>query len=523
MKMKKWLIRPSLFLITLFGAMAIWVYTNIYDRHPGYEVNLHITGAAPGELQAGFAALPITPKIEETWRDNNADAEFHEKDGDTYADKNANGKFDAYWLAGFGHRRAANGVHDDLWARAMVIDDGNTCLALVALDAIGIFHDVVVDIRKNIPAAAGIDYAVIMSTHDHEAPDLMGLWGESDFKSGVNPEYLAHVKRQAAQAAITAAKNRRPAKLKIAQDLANATEFVMDSRPPIVLDSGLRLIQALDAEADTTLGVLVSWANHPETLWSKNLLITSDFPHYVRESLEKGIEHNGELRAPGLGGIAVYANGAIGGLMTTDTDFAVKATFADTVFTAPTFEKAQAQGEHIALLALQALQSDSAQMIETGAIRLRAKTFDLPLDNKLFRLAAMLGVVDRGFSGWMQIRSEVAAWTLGSLSFACIPGEIYPELINGGIEAPSGRDFEIDPLETPSIRSVMPGDFKFIFGLANDEIGYIIPKSEWDEKPPYLYEAAVQLYGEINSVGPETAPIIHKEILAILKDLKTKN
>jgi hypothetical protein len=340
------------------------------------------------------------------------------EDGDTYVDKNGNGKFDAFWLAGFGHRRAANGVHDDLWARAIVIDDGNTCLALVALDAIGIFHE-------------------------------------------------------------------------ITQDLATPAEFVMDSRRPVVLDPGLRLIQALDAEADTTLGVLVSWANHPETLWSKNLLITSDFPHYVRESLEKGIEHNGELRAPGLGGIAVYANGAIGGLMTTDTDFAVKAPFADTVFTAPTFEKAQAQGEHIALLALQALQSDSAQMIETGAIRLRAKTFDLPLDNKLFRLAAMLGVVNRGF--------------------------------NGGIEAPSGRDFEIDPLETPSIRSVMPGDFKFIFGLANDEIGYIIPKSEWDEKPPYLYEAAEQLYGEINSVGPETAPIIHKEILAILKDLKTKN
>jgi len=34
---------------------------------------------------------------------------------------------------------------------------------------------------------------------------------------------------------------------------------------------------------------------------------------------------------------------------------------------------------------------------------------------------------------------------------------------------------------------MMKGEYKFVFGLANDEIGYIIPKSEWDEVPPYLY------------------------------------
>jgi len=63
--------------------------------------------------------------------------------------------------------------------------------------------------------------------------------------------------------------------------------------------------------------------------------------------------------------------------------------------------------------------------------------------------------------------------------------------------------------------------YKFIFGLANDELGYIIPKSEWDEKPPYLYDSPEQLYGEINSVGPETAAIIHREVSALLRELNT--
>ncbi len=41
-----------------------------------------------------------------------------------------------------------------------------------------------------------------------------------------------------------------------------------------------------------------------------------------------------------------------------------------------------------------------------------------------------------------------------------------------------------------------------LIGLADDEIGYIIPKAEWDEKPPYLQNAPKAWYGEENSVGP---------------------
>ena len=52
----------------------------------------------------------------------------------------------------------------------------------------------------------------------------------------------------------------------------------------------------------------------------------------------------------------------------------------------------------------------------------------------------------------------------------------------------------------------MPGRVKFLVGLANDEVGYIIPKSEWDDAAPWLYGAPERHYGEINSLGPETAP-----------------
>jgi hypothetical protein len=47
-------------------------------------------------------------------------------------------------------------------------------------------------------------------------------------------------------------------------------------------------------------------------------------------------------------------------------------------------------------------------------------------------------------------------------------------------------------------------------GLANDEIGYVIPKRQWDYKPPYAYGRKERQYGEINSCSSDAAPILMK-------------
>ena len=155
------------------------------------------------------------------------------------------------------------------------------------------------------------------------------------------------------------------------------------------------------------------------------------------------------------------------------------------------------------------LEDPNAATVPRAPLGLRARTMEVPIANPNFLLAPVLGLLDRGQVRWKKMRTEVALITLGEVSMACIPGEIYPEVVNGGIESPRGGDFPGSPVETPPIRQLMPGRIKFIFGLANDEIGYIIPKSEWDRKPPYLYGAKKPVYGEINSVGPDTAAILH--------------
>jgi hypothetical protein len=135
-------------------------------------------------------------------------------------------------------------------------------------------------------------------------------------------------------------------------------------------------------------------------------------------------------------------------------------------------------------------------------------------------LAAFVGIFDRGFVGWKQIRSEVASWNLGPATFVHVPGELYPEILHGGIESPAGADYNIKPVEVPALMEKIPGQYVFFSGMSNDMIGYIVPKSQWDVSPPFTYDYKERPYGEINSLGPETAPKIHGEVLGVLKDLQ---
>ncbi|MDR2848647.1 MAG: neutral/alkaline non-lysosomal ceramidase N-terminal domain-containing protein [Bacteroidales bacterium] len=504
-------------LILIVGA-GIFAYGNMRDRHPDYHLNLDIKSTGAQSLRVGFAAVPVTPTFIETWHDADNNGKYEPKKGDTYDDLNGNGKFDVYWMAGFGNKHAIQGVHDDIWARTVLIDDGHTRLALVSVDVIGIFHTMVLEIRDMLPAEAGITYLTVVSTHNHEAPDMMGLWGELPLKNGVNKEWKEYVKTRIVQSVTEAVKAMRPAHLHFSQNLTDGIVTLKDTREPIVFDPGLRMMQATDAENGEPLGTLIQWANHAETMWSRNRLITSDFPHYLREAVEKGVYDGERLVEAGVGGIAVYVNGAVGGLMTTHPSLGVKDPFRDTVYMEPSWDKLRAQGDTLGLIILRTMKNKPVEVREAG-ISLCAEIFTLPVNNTMLRLASAIGLIETGMTGRKKKRTEAAVWSIGPATFLQIPGELYPEILNGGIDALPGRDFEIEPIETPPLREKMKGEFRFAIGLANDEIGYIIPKSQWDTKAPLVYREKAY-YGEENSMGPDTAPLIYQELSKLIEKLK---
>jgi hypothetical protein len=524
MTLLKKIIRYSFFtvLAVIIVMIAIGMY-NIRDRYKGYETNIHQGFAySADKINVGVGIEKINPLHFDTWSDVDNNFRYEPEKGDKFNDLNNNGKFDPVWMAGFHNNRPVNGVHDDLWARCVYFDDSNTRLAMVSIDAIGFFHDDVIDIRQRVKEMIPeIDHVIINSSHSHQTPDIQGNWGPEMYKSGVNQQYIKFVKEQIVNSISTAYNSKEEAKILINQIDSISRDLIADTRPPYVFDDGLRMMKIVNSKTDSVICMLINHGNHPETAGSENVMVSSDFVHYLREGIERGINHRGEFVRMGTGGKVIFLTGAVGGLMTSGW-VDMYDPWLDTIYPAstPSFDKAMVHGHRLADLIL-TRQDTSWSLIKNPSIRLSTKTILLDIDNMLFRLASHLGIFNRSVTGLKKVRSEINLFAIGDAWFLTIPGEINPEIIDGGIELPQNADFNNKPVEIPPLRSEMKGRINFVLGLSNDEVGYIMPKSHWDAKAPYTYDYKDAPYGEINSLGPETGPVIHKSALDMIRKFKS--
>jgi hypothetical protein len=458
--------------------------SNLSNGCLGLTLFIHslLTGAEvhAENLRVGFAQLPVTPQVVDGWVDVNNDAQF-DPDVDTWTDVNGNGIFDPVWIAGFQKSRAAQGVKDDLMAVAVVIDDGDTRIAIVALDTIGLMRKFVVDVRQSVPVAWGIDYLMVHATHNHEGPDTQGLWGPGLFSSGIDADYMVQLKRSIHATVESAISNLESAEMSIARIRADPRTPIKDKRKPIVIDDNIRALLFRRPD-QTIIGTLVNFGIHVELAWDKNLLLTSDIAGYLRRGISQGIFYDEELRMPGLGGTTLWLTGNIGGLMTSGPSDSVYDLFLQREITSVGHEKARAFGNSLAQSVINAANQGDFVPSATSQLSVRVREIELGINNFMLSLATLVGVVDSDpklhfIPPFVRYVSEVAFLRLGDATITAIPGELYPEIAVGGIENPEGADYTIPPQEFPSLHSQLPGQVNLMVNLANDAIGYIIPKS----------------------------------------------
>ena len=423
-------------------------------------------------------------------------------------------------MAGFGHNRKATGVHDPLMARAVVLQHGKTKIALASVDLVGFFRPNVENVRKQLD---GFTYVLVSSTHNHEGPDTLGLWGPTPLQNGVDAAYVKSVEEQIVAAIKMADGAKKPATAKIGSE--KAPELLHDAREPFIKHDELVALEFRDRD-DKCAGLVVQWNCHPETLDSKNKQLSADFVGYTVKHLHD------KYRCP-----VVYLTGTVGGLM---TSLHVEIKSPDGKKLADgSFEKTERYGQLLGEAAERALKK--AKPIKLTPLEAKARPLFLPVDNKLYLVARQIGVFKREAFLWKDdpykaeplkpadaekrqcIKTELGLLRLGEVEIAAIPGEIYPELVLDKVQDPvdPGADFPDAPIE-PAIYKQMKGPHRMIVGLANDEVGYIIPKRQWDEKPPFCYGRQKAQYGEGNSLGPETAPLLCKafqELVATKKCL----
>ncbi|MFN7929641.1 MAG: neutral/alkaline non-lysosomal ceramidase N-terminal domain-containing protein [Blastocatellia bacterium] len=478
-----------------------------------------LSSSAPKkELKVGFAAVAITPfgpnsawdgtvtdtgVWGETFTDTNKNGHwdkgepFVDDDGNSQLDAGSKGKYDGIYLAGFGDNRLATGKHDDLWARTIVLDYGTTRIAIVAVDLIGYYSDAgyygIEQVKKLLDPKLGIQEVLVAATHNHEAPDAIGPWGENFMKDGKYPKYLRFVDRMITRSITEAARNLAPAKVKIGVTDPNQSPSIAGmqvrngGRPPKFFDEEMRVMQFVSKQTNKTLGTLINWNTHPESMEDKNREITSDFIHAAREVVEQKV-----------GGTAVYISGPIGAVEivgdsnTKNTDrikfdgqeFPLKPNSTRPVFT---HERTAAIGRDVGKAALEALAK--SEWSKSDGLEIKKADLHVPMDNQGYQLLLKLGVFSMNMqpdaSGQAQSRTTIYAINLGDAQMVTTPGELFPELFYG-VEQYRRNDCPAAdtgaPLE-PNIRTAMTKKYRFMLGLCPDEFGYIVPAHDFRREP----------------------------------------
>lgn len=430
-----------------------------------------------------------------------------------------------YWMAGYGLNRPLASVNDPLQARVLTIDDGKSPMAVVALDLIGVSSNDVNLIRsailKDVPQLEG--RILVHATHTHEGPDTIGLWGGAGEIPLVNPRPLSYIRdvgQKSAQAVKQAWGNRVPVSVTLANiDSSVLADLVIDSRAPKVSDPTAGLMVFKDTNS-RTVATLVNWASHPEVLGSKNTAQTADYVKWVRDRFEAK-----------LGGKAVFINGAIGGLMTSERRSILPQ------YPRYSFEKAAAVGTNVADRLLQRLAQPGAKdTVKTyttlAPITYRTRRFFVPLENQALIVGQQLGRIPKTLFLQSQVPpqerrrskqrftfytdTESNFITLGPAAILTVGGELYPELLVGGIQPRGVSPFNKAPAEIPlhSNPNIKSYPFKFFFGLTNDFIGYIIPQSEWD-----TIEGGA--YGEEFAVSHDGGTIINSNLHLLMRGYTT--
>ncbi len=393
------------------------------------------------------------------------------------------GDLSQYYMAGFEGGRTPEGILDSQKVKALWLDNGVTSVLLITVDCIGLDRGTVAEIRAGLRPfvkETGCDSVNVISTHTHAGVDTLGLWGEVG-RNGKNQAFQEQLISLSVSVASAAYADRTPGKLFFSAEKTRMLQT--DSRSPGVFDSKIYQLRFVPEGGREGIR-LVSFAAHAETLWSQNLLISADFPGALAN-----------LAAEKTGDRLLFVPGAIGGLIMPQ------------VFSEDRRENMEKMAEKL----WDYLSSPGEERELTPTLKAVSVTFDTELENTLFLSYKFLGILQNPVKKSLfsyRLTTELTLFSVGDVTFALFPGEIFPELISG-----EGGLQEI--AEEYGFSTLVP------VGLANDEIGYIIPEEDFVLHPdaPYAVEAEGH-YEETNSVGPDCAADLQKAFRRAAKKLQ---
>lgn len=363
----------------------------------------------------------------------------------------------------------AVGTHDQLTARALVIDD----TAIVVADVLGLHEQTCARIRTRSGFAD--DRVIVIATHTHGGPLPMPGRGGGD----ADPVFLQQLEDGCVAAIRSAAEGRRPARLFAGNGASPGIAFNRRAKGgPVDPAVPVLRVETLDGQA---LAIAFAHGCHPVVLGAGNRLYTADFPHYARAAIE----------AANPGATAVFLPGCSG-----DVSTGHSAASSISTDTPPdrTFAEAERLGRRLAASALAAELSPLGSQIDARSeaivLELTQSEDDLEALARQWREQAMTAdrawaTLYRHWAIWAETtaRDPLIPWTgrvtgfgWGGLPLLFVPGEVFATA-------------------ALQIRSKLPSrKTPFIVSLADGVPGYI-PSEEAYSSGGYEVAEAHRYYG----------------------------
>jgi hypothetical protein len=227
-------------------------------------------------------------------------------------------------MSGYGGRTEPfKGVHDDLFARVIVIGDGTNKAVLISADVVGFSNSFWDAVTRQITSETGIkrEYILLAAVHNHGGP-VTKVYGE-DSSVHVN-EYVDVLRNKIvgatrnavnAMVPVTIGAGKGECKMNINRRAPDGKgEIQLGQNPYAPCDHEAGVISIQD-KSGNPLAIIMNWPCHGVVLGPDNYLITGDWPGAASRYIEEGSA--GKIIAP----VTVGASGDINPIYGPHIDF----------------------------------------------------------------------------------------------------------------------------------------------------------------------------------------------------------
>ncbi len=402
-------------------------------------LSVQVTVGSAAELKAGVARIDLTPPL------------------DLKAP-----------LGGYGERmnRPAEGVHDRIFAKALVVSDGRQKFAIVTVDIVGFPPTLKPALVEQLSGGWSPSQIMLLPSHSHTSIEMNAINPLNTFQVPQLGIYNARVHEFVMERLVNVVREaeRQVVEVSLGTTTNSIAGWNRNRRGGSVTDNDLTVTR-IDTTKGRPLAVLVNFTAHPTFMSGEDMLFSGDWPGHLQRTIESLV---------GEGVTAMYYNGAEGDQAPVGRPDAGPSRW----------ERAERYGRDLAIVAWKQWQATKTSVdvpfsYHSHSIALPERTWhpdfmktggaEYGLSEKLFK--EMLPVL-------FPAKVDSVSLRLGDLLIVGIPGEMAASL-GMKIKSQAGR---ITGAKSPVIG-----------GLADQWISYMLPAEEYRRGG---YESSVSFYGE---------------------------